>query len=554
MSSLTERFPDLLPMEHIRVDGEEHTFKVIEYEDGTTSTKRDYAPDKAPVLEIESVTGTVNGRTVTFEQGVDYTVVDSDGDGRDDTIEFTQSGEQPDDNTRFTITYLARSVLVRYVEAYQDEFERVGDDILSVIDSRYVTEASESGLVDDFEDGDLTEYSVTTGSGTQATVQNNVVEAGSAALELQPESGQDVVAQSVRGLPRYPQRGDSFEFYVQLASAADTVSFDFFYDADTGDHYRITVSAPDDSFTLEKENGRKSNTDQADIQSHIGEWLRIEVDVEPVGPIDARIFTPNNVLLSDVRISDTEYVDGGIRLSGTTTNANSSVYIDTIDITRRDSADLDRIGAIFGELGRRRGRADDEYASFLRSVVQSFSGRGTVSGIRFAVASGLGADPESIEIIEDFKNNSYIIGIEQPFPPHNLVTLTDLGELADPSGVNFARVKYDIVTEEISADDGFNVQTGIAQQDQLTSDDAAFVNPNTRSVAETLAANDLAATNPNLTIVSEETAADDTPFVNQNLRVVTDEMQAADADTTTIRTVEWETSNWDEMYWAVEHN
>lgn len=554
MSSLTERFPDLLPMEHIRVEGEEHTFNVIEYEDGTTSTKRDYVPDKAPVLEIESVTGTVNGRTVTFEQGVDYLVVDTDGDGRDDTIEFTQSGEQPDANTRFAITYLARSVLVRYVEAYQDEFERVGDDILSVIDSRYVTEASESGIVDDFEDGDLTEYSVTTGSGTQIAVQDAIVEDGTRAAELQPESGQDVVVQSVRGLPRYPQRGDSFEFYVQLGSAADTVSVDFFYDAETDDHYRITASAVDDEFTIAKENGRKNSTDQADIQSYIGDWLRVEVDVEPVGPIDARIFSPNNVLLSDVRISDTEYIDGGIRLAGTTTNASSSVYIDTIDITRRDSADLDRIGALFGELGRRRGRADDEYATFLRSVVQSFSGRGTVSGIRFAVASGLGTEPEQIEIIEDFENNSYEIAIEQPFPPHELITLTELGELADPSGINFARVKYDIVTEEITAQDGFNVQTGIAEQDQLASDDAAFVNPNVRSVVEALAANDLAATNPNLTTVTEATTADDSPFVNQNLTVVSEELQAADVAQSTVTDTAWDVGNWDEMNWTIEHN
>lgn len=111
--------------------------------------------------------------------------------------------------------------------------------------------------------------------------------------------------------------------------------------------------------------------------------------------------------------------------------------------------DLDRIGAIFGALGRRRGRTDSEYRQFLKSIATSFGGRGSVQGLKFAVASGItGADASDIVINEDFENNSYdveITGGGTYYGP----TVQDLAELADPSCVELGTISIAAGGEEI---------------------------------------------------------------------------------------------------------
>jgi hypothetical protein len=104
-------------------------------------------------------------------------------------------------------------------------------------------------------------------------------------------------------------------------------------------------------------------------------------------------------------------------------------------VSEASGSDLDRIGSLFGELGKRRGRTDPEYRTFLRSIVQSFKGRGTVPGLKFAIAAGVGTDPENIIIQEDFDEVGYSIRIENVDTSFIFGVIADLAQLADPSGV-----------------------------------------------------------------------------------------------------------------------
>ena len=99
--------------------------------------------------------------------------------------------------------------------------------------------------------------------------------------------------------------------------------------------------------------------------------------------------------------------------------------------------DLDRIGALFGEVvGDRRGKSDEDYRNYLKSAVQSFVSRGTKSGIRLAVSAAIGLPIEQIEIQEDFEQGAYFVF----FKPNTRIetsTITEVADIADPSGIRY---------------------------------------------------------------------------------------------------------------------
>ena len=103
-------------------------------------------------------------------------------------------------------------------------------------------------------------------------------------------------------------------------------------------------------------------------------------------------------------------------------------------ITEADDDALDRIGAMFGPLGKRRRRGDNEYRRYLMGLSDTFSGRGTNHAIRFAVASGIFADTDQINIEENTTSLTYSLSIED-WEPHSTRTVDDLSQLADPSVV-----------------------------------------------------------------------------------------------------------------------
>lgn len=107
--------------------------------------------------------------------------------------------------------------------------------------------------------------------------------------------------------------------------------------------------------------------------------------------------------------------------------------------------ELDEIGKLFGSIGARDGRNDDDYSEYLGSIVQSFVSRGTVNGIKVAIAAATGYTVDDITIDEDFQNNSYEIVVE-PIGA-NTENIKQIAEISDPSGVGL-----DAIIQRISAE------------------------------------------------------------------------------------------------------
>jgi len=98
--------------------------------------------------------------------------------------------------------------------------------------------------------------------------------------------------------------------------------------------------------------------------------------------------------------------------------------------------DLERIGELFGAIGKRDGRTDSQYRAFLKSIVQAFEGGGTKDGIEIAIATGIGVDQDQVTVVEDTDNTGYTIEIAESVDTSFLGSvINDMATIADPSGV-----------------------------------------------------------------------------------------------------------------------
>jgi len=171
--------------------------------------------------------------------------------------------------------------------------------------------------------------------------------------------------------------------------------------------------------------------------------------------------------------------------------------------------ELDYIGNLFGEvIGARRGRVDSDYRAYLKSVVQSFVSRGTISGIKTAIAAATGADIENISINENFDDNTYEV-VVIPETPIAGSTIEEIAEIADPSGVEQSLTRFTPEDDEVGVDDAVFIKDGITAVDTTTATDDARVDPNTTTLVDTAASDDTALVNPNLTEQSETANSDD---------------------------------------------
>lgn len=137
------------------------------------------------------------------------------------------------------------------------------------------------------------------------------------------------------------------------------------------------------------------------------------------------------------------------------------VEIRQIDNTRTDDQ-LDRIGAFFGPLGNRVNRDNTEYRTYLKSIINSFRGRGTVDGLLFAVSSALDVDQSDIELEELFETLEYDIVIKN-WTKHSVSTVEDIANLADPSVVRLRQTAYQVEDGHQSEEFAVLDDEGIAQ-------------------------------------------------------------------------------------------
>ena len=222
-------------------------------------------------------------------------------------------------------------------------------------------------------------------------------------------------------------------------------------------------------------------------------------------------------------------------------------------IDNAQGEELDRIGAAFGILGKRRGRSDQEYRIYLKSLVQSFRGRGTVPGIISAVAAGLNIEENKVAVEEDFQNLEYTIKLYN-WTNHRGSTVEELSELADASVAKLKQTEYKVDTDEMGVDDAVSASVSTrVEEEEISISDATFVNQNLVEKAEEISFDDSAFVDRNkVTVTPDEMGVSDTTQVNTNKVSVAEKASIDDNISVSTTTVTWDSGNWDTMNWARE--
>jgi len=242
-------------------------------------------------------------------------------------------------------------------------------------------------------------------------------------------------------------------------------------------------------------------------------------------------------------------VESILRVTGTS-GGDSTIFVAEADFTLSadgvdeslssklvDSAsgrDLDEIGKLFGPIiGRRTGRSDDQYRVYLKSIVQSFISRGTIGGIKGAIAAATIVGPDDITINEFFDDNEFSVNISLDASTQlsNVITgsvIEDVADLSAPAGVRLRLVRFSPqdAQEDISIDDDTTVRDAINTADEMSAvDTAAF---DRRGLFEAVASADAFSIDPNQTTTSDTLFSADAFAIDPNQTTTADTLFIAD--------------------------
>jgi len=231
-----------------------------------------------------------------------------------------------------------------------------GNEISSLtIDGTEVQEVTVDGdvvytaqeIIDDFSDGDLSEYTINTAGGSAGTASgiggfsNESDPAGNITSDFFGESRPDwpnIVSQS--GLNAYPSRGDT----MQMLCRADFVGrmsmlylwsgSSLFADSSTG--YEFTVALPTDEFILRKHNS-DGTVDTTTVSTGV-----IEEDIDTIiiaesdgSSVTGKVYQPDtidsNSLQAEITINDSTYSGTGIGMAyGGNNSGGTNMYFDDV--------------------------------------------------------------------------------------------------------------------------------------------------------------------------------------------------------------------------------
>lgn len=262
----------------------------------------------------------------------------------------------------------------------------------------------------------------------------------------------------------------------------------------------------EDSFTVSYER-TSPNT--------VVEWDETGSNLPQVGSIFFVTYIADSVLSRYIDAYDEKFTEIKEDIDG----AVSNKFVDTAD-----SESLDQLGRLFGPvIGKRRGRTDPEYRKYLKSVVQSFTSRGTKTGIKLAIAAATDVPIEEIEITEDFQRNTYNI-VVLPNTPVTVSLIENVAEIADPSGVEQILTRFPLEPESVVVNDVALARDAVeSDPDEFFSDDDGFVDRNLFSSADQAASDDAQFIDPNVTVRAEDSVSDDAQFIDKNLSTILDD-------------------------------
>ncbi|ADQ68442.1 hypothetical protein C499_08722 [Halogeometricum borinquense DSM 11551] len=184
--------------------------------------------------------------------------------------------------------------------------------------------------VDGFEDGDLSEYTQTTGD----TVQSSMVWSGDYAVEMDPSVDEDLVSTS--GLPKYPSAGDTISFRTYHDGSGGGWAFNF--GKDSNNYYRVRHGyTVQDIRIIKVVNGTSTTLRDKDIGTPSGEWVRGKIEWGENGELNYTVYDEAGNVVASLSATDSNETvkSGGIMMEAWKHNAQ---YFDAIDLNGEKSS------------------------------------------------------------------------------------------------------------------------------------------------------------------------------------------------------------------------
>lgn len=221
---------------------------------------------------------------------------------------------------------------------------------------------------------------------------------------------------------------------------------------------------------------------------------------------------------------------------------------------------LDELGKLFGPtIGKRRGRNDQQYRIYLKSIVQSFVSRGTVNGIKLAISTATEVPFDDIVINENFEDVEYEVQI-QAATPVIVELLEEVAEIADPSGVDQVRTRFIVDPDEMVVRDQLSITEGNQISEDMAVADVVAVNDNKFGpITDEIGVADATAVDPNRAELNETLATDDTSAIDPNLTEIAENVNISEilnVEPSNKNAHEWEddgepsTTGWNFFEWT----
>jgi hypothetical protein len=192
-------------------------------------------------------------------------------------------------------------------------------------------------IIDDFEDGGISEYQGDTG---QFTAQTNTVFEGTYALKGDTgTNGGGRTIESTSGLDNYPTAGDEIEFYCYRTASGDNPGFSFA--VEPGER-RYNVEIFSGQISIKKFYG--GSNEDLNINTNVtipeNEWLRCVVNWGSDGTITLTVYDANDNNLGSVSATEKTFTEGGIGYLASNTGNVSTNYHDLAQINSDGSPSI----------------------------------------------------------------------------------------------------------------------------------------------------------------------------------------------------------------------
>lgn len=170
-------------------------------------------------------------------------------------------------------------------------------------------------IIDDLEDGDISEYGGSTGSYSANT--NAPVANGSYSLKgTTPSGGGGVIIRSDSGLNAYPSQGDTFRYNFQFNQTDQLQAFLFGAQSTgsgTGEAYRVEPRIEKGNFSLYLNDGTSNTLAQdTSVSYSTGVMYEVGIDWASDGTITTTLYDDTGSQISQISATDTTYTSGGV--------------------------------------------------------------------------------------------------------------------------------------------------------------------------------------------------------------------------------------------------